>query len=113
MPSGTDAMARLMARSVRVWSSSTWTWDANYDYGLTHHDQSVFNNIHNYAMAMALDSVIDPATGQPVCRVTLDGFAGAVAANPSLVRTVSIVSLRGQSFSPAARELTKAVTKNQ
>ena len=21
--------------------SSTWSWDANYDYGLTHHDQMV------------------------------------------------------------------------
>lgn len=61
--------------------SSTWSWDANYDYGLTHHDQMVIDNIHNYAMAMARDAVIDPATGQPVCRVTLDGFAGAVAAN--------------------------------
>lgn len=32
--------------------------------------------------------------------------------NPTLVRSVSIISLRGQSFSPAARELTKAVRKN-
>jgi outer membrane receptor protein involved in Fe transport len=62
--------------------SSTWSWDANYDYGLTHHNQYVINNIHNYAMSMALDSVINPATGQPECRVTADGFAGAVAANP-------------------------------
>lgn len=61
--------------------SSTWSWDANYDYGLTHHDQMVIQNIHNYAMAMALDSVVGP-NGQPECRVTADGFAGAVAANP-------------------------------
>ena len=33
-------------------------------------------------------------------------------ANPTLVRSVSIISLRGQSFSPAAKELTKAVYKN-
>lgn len=33
-------------------------------------------------------------------------------ANPALVRSVSIISLRGQSFSPAAKELTKAVHKN-
>jgi iron complex outermembrane recepter protein len=61
--------------------SSTWTWDANYEYGLTHHDQLVINNIHNYAMSMALDTVVGP-NGQPECRVTADGFAGAVAANP-------------------------------
>jgi iron complex outermembrane recepter protein len=61
--------------------SSSWTWDANYEYGLTHHEQLVVQNIHNYAMAMALDTVIGP-NGQPECRVTADGFAGAVAANP-------------------------------
>ena len=33
-------------------------------------------------------------------------------ANPTLVRSVSIISLRGQSFSPAAKELIKAVYKN-
>ncbi len=33
-------------------------------------------------------------------------------ANPALVRSVSTISLRGQSFSPAAKELIKAVYKN-
>lgn len=33
-------------------------------------------------------------------------------ANPTLVRSVSIISLRGQSFSPTARELTKIVHRN-
>jgi DNA-binding transcriptional LysR family regulator len=50
-------------------------------------------------------------------KIALPQFRGAKMqalpiANPSLVRTVSIVSLRGQSFSPAAKELTKAVYKN-
>jgi iron complex outermembrane recepter protein len=63
--------------------SSTWTWDANYDYGLTHHDQLVVNNIHNYASAMALDTVLGP-NGQPECRVTAaGGLAGVLdPANP-------------------------------
>ena len=61
--------------------SSTWSWDANYDYGLTHHNQDVLDNIHSYAMAMALDTVINPATGQPECRVTAEGFTAA-SANP-------------------------------
>jgi iron complex outermembrane recepter protein len=63
--------------------SSSWTWDANYEYGLTHHDQNVLNNIHNYAMLEALDSVINPATGQAECRVTAlaQGVPG-VAPNP-------------------------------
>ncbi|HTW38642.1 MAG TPA: TonB-dependent receptor [Steroidobacteraceae bacterium] len=60
---------------------SSWTWDANYEYGLTHHDQLVQDNYSLYRIDMALDSVIGP-NGQPECRVTADGFAGAVAANP-------------------------------
>jgi len=50
-------------------------------------------------------------------RIALPKFRGATMqalpiTNPTLVRSVSIISLRGQSFSPAARELTKAVHKN-
>jgi iron complex outermembrane recepter protein len=61
--------------------NSTWTWDANYEYGLTHHNQLLENNLHLYEADMALDSVVGP-NGQIECRVTADGFAGAVAANP-------------------------------
>ncbi len=61
---------------------SSWTWDANYEYGLTHHQQMLQDNYSLYRILMALDSVIGP-DGQPECRVTADGFAGAVAANPS------------------------------
>jgi len=60
---------------------SSWTWDADYEYGLTHHSQIVYNNVSLYRIDMALDSVIGP-NGQPECRVTADGFAGALAANP-------------------------------
>ncbi|HTX25217.1 MAG TPA: TonB-dependent receptor [Steroidobacteraceae bacterium] len=60
---------------------SSWTWDANYEYGLTHHQQLLQDNYSLYRIDMALDSVIGP-DGQPECRVTADGFAGAVAANP-------------------------------
>ncbi len=66
-----------------TFGNSSWTWDANYEYGLTHHNQLVQANYSLYRIDMALDSVIDPATGQPACRVTVDGFADAVAANPS------------------------------
>jgi iron complex outermembrane recepter protein len=62
--------------------SSTWSWDANYDYGVTHHDQLVNNNIHNYAMQMALDAV--NVNGTPECRVTAAGGVANVSnpANP-------------------------------
>jgi iron complex outermembrane recepter protein len=60
---------------------SSWTWDAHYNNGLTHHEQLVQDNYSLYRITMALDSVTGP-NGQPECRVTADGFAGAVAANP-------------------------------
>ncbi|HEX3835685.1 MAG TPA: TonB-dependent receptor, partial [Steroidobacteraceae bacterium] len=63
----------------KFWDSS-WTWDANYEYGLAHHDQLVQQTPSLNRILMALDSV-NTASG-PECRVTADGFAGAVAANP-------------------------------
>jgi iron complex outermembrane recepter protein len=63
----------------KFWDSS-WTWDANYEYGLTHHDQLVQETLSLYRVLMALDTV-NTANG-PECRVTADGFAGAIAANP-------------------------------
>jgi len=60
--------------------NSSWTWDANYEYGLTHHDQLLENNLHFYEADMALDSVL--VSGVPECRVTAYGFAAAVAQNP-------------------------------
>jgi outer membrane receptor protein involved in Fe transport len=56
---------------------STWTWDANFEYGLTHHNQTLVNNLHNVAGSMALDSVIGP-NGQPECRVTAAGGLDAL-----------------------------------
>ena len=51
--------------------NSSWTWDANYEYGLTHHDQILANNLHYYEASMALDSVL--VNGVPECRVTAYG----------------------------------------
>jgi len=62
----------------KMWDSS-WTWDANFEYGLTHHDQLVQDNLSLYRIDMALDSVMTPSG--PECRVTADGFAAAVAAS--------------------------------
>jgi outer membrane receptor protein involved in Fe transport len=74
---------------------SSWSWDANFEYGLTNRNQTLVNNTHNYAMSMALDSVL--VNGTPECRVTalaqgaagvapnpLASYAAAYAANPLL-----------------------------
>jgi outer membrane receptor protein involved in Fe transport len=60
---------------------SSWTWDANFEYGVTNRNQTLVNNLHNYASSMALDSVL--VNGQLECRVTAAGsIAAALAQNP-------------------------------
>lgn len=63
--------------------STSWTWSAYYQYGKSEREQLVADNRHLNAYLMAVDSVIDPGTGQPVCRVTRDGFATAILSSPS------------------------------
>jgi len=66
-----------------TFGDSTWGWDAYYQYGVTNREQFVNDNRHLVAYNMAVDAVVDPLTGQTVCRVTRDGYDGAVAANPN------------------------------
>ena len=82
-----ESLTRFTTNVTRVtfgldgkFGDSSWTWDANYEYGLTHHDQLVQGNLSITRMEMALDTVT--VNGVAECRVTADGFAGAVAANP-------------------------------
>jgi outer membrane receptor protein involved in Fe transport len=56
---------------------SSWGWDAYYQYGETDREQYVNDNRHLNAYLMATDAVVN-AQGQTVCRVTRDGFAGAL-----------------------------------
>lgn len=64
--------------------TDNWTWDAYYQYGETKYDQIVENNriqqqVPGVPLApgqqtriqLAADAVVDPATGQIVCRSTL------------------------------------------
>ncbi len=72
--------------------SSSWTWSGYYEYGHTFRTQLVQDNLHLTASALALESVIDPATGLPACRSTVTGVvppgdnpalaAGCVPINP-------------------------------
>ncbi len=47
-------------------------YEASYVYGQTEVENKILNNRLNDRFAAALDAVIDPATGQPVCRSDLD-----------------------------------------
>ena len=69
----TDVTRFTLGFSGKIGQSS-WTYDAYYEFGLTHHDQLLENNFHLNASIMALDSVINPATGKPACYVSVYGF---------------------------------------
>ncbi|KLJ02133.1 outer membrane receptor protein [Luteimonas sp. FCS-9] len=49
----------------------TWRWNAFYSYGEYENNQNVKYRILRDNYARAVDSVIDPATGNAVCRVAL------------------------------------------
>ncbi len=65
-----------------TFGDSSWTWEGYYQYGNTDRRQEVLDNRHLNAYLMAVDSVLD-TNGNPVCRVTRDGFAAAAAATPA------------------------------
>jgi iron complex outermembrane recepter protein len=94
--------------------AGSWTWDGYYQYGLTQRDQVVQDNRHSETYLMAIDSVIDPSTGQPVCYVTLHGLnasdsheqaAGYAGANASLAQgCVPLNPFGNQAMSQAAHD---------
>ncbi len=72
--------------------SSSWTYDAYYQWGKTTRDQIGSGYRTNWRYTFAVDSILDPrpglpTTGQPVCRVTVFGLSPsqlAAGADPSL-----------------------------
>ena len=66
--------------------SSSWTWDAYYQFGQTDRTQFVNDNRHLNAYNFAIDAVAGPG-GVPICRVTQQiatGAAGAPAPGSAL-----------------------------
>jgi outer membrane receptor protein involved in Fe transport len=59
-----------------------WTWDAYYTYGETNQEHRQ-NNLTIYRkLFAAVDAVVDPASGNIVCRSTLSGYdAGCIPLN--------------------------------
>lgn len=55
--------------------SPAWRWDAYYQHGRTDYRNRQLNNLIVGNFRNAADAVINPATGQPVCRATLTGGA--------------------------------------
>jgi outer membrane receptor protein involved in Fe transport len=53
--------------------SSSWNWDAYFEWGQNKNDQALFHNVVGTLLQFALDAVRDPNTGNIVCRATLPG----------------------------------------
>jgi iron complex outermembrane recepter protein len=60
--------------------TSTWSWDAYFEYGQNNNNQALFNNVVGSYLQFALDAVRDPSTGNIACRATLPGPAFNAAA---------------------------------
>ena len=61
-----------------------WNWDAHIQFGSSDRRQTLRNNKSRDRFYFALDSVIDPVTGQPVCRINSQGPEGETMRNTYL-----------------------------
>ncbi len=73
-------LGRVAIGFAGAFGESSWTWDGYYQYGKSETLQAVYEARHSERFNMALDSV-DDGTGNPVCRVTRDGFAAVYGAD--------------------------------
>lgn len=58
-----------------------WSWNAYYQDGRTHVRNTISNNVIRSRYALAIDAVVDPATGQTVCRSSLTASNGCSPLN--------------------------------
>jgi outer membrane receptor protein involved in Fe transport len=94
--------------SGEVGKSETWTWDAYYQIGHATRDQIGDDYRTQYRFALAADTVINPATGQPDCRVNVASVPQQVypiaAMDPFLVAGCVPINPFGQTMSEAAHD---------
>lgn len=82
-----------------LFKSNNWTWDANIQFGESDRWQQLYNNRSNFRFQFAIDSVIDPITNEPVCRVNSSGPEGQA------VREAYIAYWMGEPWSPTLSSL--------
>ncbi len=91
-----------------IGSTETWTWDAYAQIGHATRDQIGDDYRTQYRFLMAMDSVINPATGQPDCRVNVASVPQAVypipLMDPFLVQGCVPINPFGQTMSQAAHD---------
>jgi len=60
----------------------SWRWDAHVSYGINHYASYTTENPVRANLNYAIDAVRDPATGDIVCRATLEGDPAAAGCVP-------------------------------
>ena len=106
----TESEVRRIALGLkgRIGHTDTWTWDAYYQNGHATRDQIGYDYRTQYRFLMAIDSVINPATGQPDCRVNVASIPRAVyplaTMDPFLAQGCVPINPFGQTMSAAARD---------
>jgi outer membrane receptor protein involved in Fe transport len=79
---------------VRGQISENWDYDASIQYSAVVADQSANNYFHKTRIARALDVVVNPADGTPICRSALNGIDPAcVPYNPFTIGGVTPAAL--------------------
>jgi len=88
----------------------SWEWEVSYNFGQTDADTRV-TTLNPTRYPLALDAVIDPATGEIVCRSKLDGVVqpgGNVLSLPTIIDDVAkclpINPMGFGNFSPEVRD---------
>jgi iron complex outermembrane recepter protein len=78
--------------------SSSWGWDAYFEYGVNNNNQALANNVVGTYLQFALNAVRDPTTGNIACAATLPG----PNYNPAAAGCVPLDLFGSNNASPAA-----------
>ena len=89
-------------------NTDTWTWDVYYQNGHATRDQIGHDYRTQYRFLMAIDSVINPTTGQADCRVNVASIPSAVypfaGMDPFLAKGCVPINPFGKTMSDAAHD---------
>jgi len=77
----------------------TWHWDATGQFSKNNYHRYDGNNDNTVRFGLGVDSVINPATGQPICRALLKN---PTSTNPDIANCVPINVFGNGSISPQA-----------
>lgn len=77
---------------------TSWTWNVHFQHSQTKVQNRVFNDIIRPYLRQALDAIVDPATGQIVCRDHSNGCVPYNAFGTGVASAASIDFITGTSY---------------